>query len=592
VGTDGHTPVSGTFSFTYTPPGNSTVPVTPGTYAVVATFTSSDPNYTNASGTGSITINSTTSANVTLNNTNAAAASFGPGTFSKPMAVTAGGTNTVAFAIVAVDEASGVPGTTFTVSATYGGQAMTSAGTPSYDYNYAPISSRVFYLVNPPTGYNNLVITATPSAGTVQEIVANLVSFNGVNQTAPVRPGTYQTLHSTTGVTVGSFTATISSNASDLTLGAIEDTFHFATPASNQTVDGINAADFAFGSDHATVGAASVADTWSFTQPFAYFAYVGMSIQAASGSVLLSPTISVTGGTFTYDTNPHPATATAVGTDGHTPVSGSFTFTYTPPGNSTVPVTPGTYAVVANFTSTDPNYANASGTGSITINSVSTGNATLNNTNAAVASFGSGTFSKPMTVAAGGTNTVAFAIVSVDEASGAPGTTFNVTATYGGHAMTSAGATAYDYNYAPISSQVFYLVNPPTGTNTLVITATASSGTVQEIVANLVSYNGVNQTTPVRPGTYQTLHSTTGVAVGSFTATITSNVKDLTLGAVENTFHFASPASNQTVDGINGADFAFGSDHATIGAATVSDTWSFTLPYAYYAYAGFSIMAN
>ena len=152
-----------------------------------------------------------------------------------------------------------------------------------------------------------------------------------------------------------------------------------------------------------------------------------------------------------------------------------------------------------------------------------------------------------MSVTAGGSNTVAFATVWVDEASGAAGTTFNVTATYGGQAMTSAGATSYDYDYAPISSQVFYLVNPPTGVNTLVVTATASSGTIQEVVANLVSFNGVNQTTPVRPGTYQTLQSASGITVDSFTATISSNASDLTLGTLEQSYHFAVPASNQVV---------------------------------------------
>jgi uncharacterized repeat protein (TIGR01451 family) len=48
-------PVSGSFSITYTPSGFS-VPVNVGTYSVTAQFTSNDPNYTSASGTGMITI--------------------------------------------------------------------------------------------------------------------------------------------------------------------------------------------------------------------------------------------------------------------------------------------------------------------------------------------------------------------------------------------------------------------------------------------------------------------------------------------------------------------------------------------------------
>ncbi len=77
------------------------------------------------------------------------------------------------------------------------------------------------------------------------------------------------------------------------------------------------------------------------------------------------PTIEVTGGTFLFDFNPHPATATAIGIDGVTPVAGSFSFTYN--SSSDPPVNGGSYAVVATFTSSDPDYANGSATGTITI---------------------------------------------------------------------------------------------------------------------------------------------------------------------------------------------------------------------------------
>src|SRR5206468_7184157 len=46
--------VSGTFGVTYTPGGGP--PVNAGPYSVSVNFTSGDPNYTNSSGTGSITI--------------------------------------------------------------------------------------------------------------------------------------------------------------------------------------------------------------------------------------------------------------------------------------------------------------------------------------------------------------------------------------------------------------------------------------------------------------------------------------------------------------------------------------------------------
>jgi hypothetical protein len=78
------------------------------------------------------------------------------------------------------------------------------------------------------------------------------------------------------------------------------------------------------------------------------------------------PVITVTGGTFTFDGQPHAAIAVAAGTGGTT-VSGSFAFAYTP-GGSTAPVNAGTYSVLATFTSADPGYSNATGTATITIN--------------------------------------------------------------------------------------------------------------------------------------------------------------------------------------------------------------------------------
>lgn len=79
----------------------------------------------------------------------------------------------------------------------------------------------------------------------------------------------------------------------------------------------------------------------------------------------LAPTVAVTGGAFVYNGVAHGANATATGVSG-APVAGSFTFTYTP-GGSSPPVNVGTYSVTSQFTSTDPNYTNASNTGTITI---------------------------------------------------------------------------------------------------------------------------------------------------------------------------------------------------------------------------------
>jgi hypothetical protein len=89
----------------------------------------------------------------------------------------------------------------------------------------------------------------------------------------------------------------------------------------------------------------------------------------ASGSVNIIinprlPVITVGSATFVYDGTPHAATATATGLGGVT-VPGAFTFTYN--GSPSAPILPGTYAVVASFTSANANYANTTGTGTLTI---------------------------------------------------------------------------------------------------------------------------------------------------------------------------------------------------------------------------------
>lgn len=99
--------------------------------------------------------------------------------------------------------------------------------------------------------------------------------------------------------------------------------------------------------------------------PLAASDFLADNFVVTTAAVLAKPTIAVGGGPFTYDGTAHAATATALGTDGVTPVSGTFTYTYD--GSATVPTNAGTYAVVASFTSSDPAYANSVGTGMLTI---------------------------------------------------------------------------------------------------------------------------------------------------------------------------------------------------------------------------------
>jgi hypothetical protein len=93
----------------------------------------------------------------------------------------------------------------------------------------------------------------------------------------------------------------------------------------------------------------------------------GVSVTFGVGASLAIPTVIVNHSTFTYDGTAHAASATALASG--TAVSGSFSFTYN--GSSAIPTDAGTYAVVATFTSGDPNYSGTIATGTLTINPAS-----------------------------------------------------------------------------------------------------------------------------------------------------------------------------------------------------------------------------
>lgn len=93
------------------------------------------------------------------------------------------------------------------------------------------------------------------------------------------------------------------------------------------------------------------------------------SNEMGQGTVVIqpaSPAITVFGGFFNYNAGQHPASATASGVGGTT-VPGSFSYTYSPPGDGTIPVNAGSYGVTTHFTSGDPNYTDAQGSGTITV---------------------------------------------------------------------------------------------------------------------------------------------------------------------------------------------------------------------------------
>jgi len=369
---------AGTGSTAVTYNGSTDVPTNAGTYNVVATFTSSDPNYSNATGTGTLTIKPATPT-----------VSVPGGTF------TYDGSAHPATATAAGVGGASVDGTfAFTYSPggttppTNAGTYSVSAAFTSSNANYTNATGTGTIAINPATptvsvtggafSYDGNPHAATATAtGVGGATVAGTLSFtyNG-SSTPPTNAGTYAVVATFTSSdpnytnTTGKGTITIST-AQGLLLSVTGGTFTFdgaAHPAAAAaTVDGTpvpGTFSFTYNGDSAEP---TNAGTYDVLVTFTPDDTTNYEVATASGTIVINPampTVVVTGGTFAYDGSPHPAKATATGVGGAT-VAGTFSFTYN--GSSTPPTNAGTYAVVATFASGDPNYSNATGTGSITI---------------------------------------------------------------------------------------------------------------------------------------------------------------------------------------------------------------------------------
>jgi streptogramin lyase len=427
TGVDG-TGVNGSFSYLYYPgtsvtgSGSSTAPSDVGTYTVVATFTSTDPNYGNAQSspvtftvanpfTGSYagTYAGTATAsghnrsisggvNFTVNNAGVVSVTHpGPGQGSVAVAGNAtltgvgtiGGLSNVSYAYTGtiVIPSTGRIAAQGTWSATFNGGS--ASGTWSAT---APLTPTV--TVSDAGGfYNGRSYPASAIAtGTGGSVVKGSFAFTyyigasgkGVGSAIPpVNAGTY--------TVVASF-ATSDPNYRNARSVPLVFTIARATPKITVTDGGTyNGRPFPASGKASGVGGVVVAGTFYFSY------YAGSSVSGAPlpaapagggtytvealfasgnrnyssaqwGPVTFTitgarPRVTVSAAGGTYNGQPLPASATATGLTGTT-VSGSFSFTYytgrttAATGRGTAPTDAGTYTVVATFTSTDPNYAN------------------------------------------------------------------------------------------------------------------------------------------------------------------------------------------------------------------------------------------
>ena len=348
--------VNGTFSFTYN--GSNQAPVNVGSYAVVASFTSGNTNFQDATGNGNITITKA-DAVVVVNGTTVTYDGHEHG---------ASGT------------ATGATGEDLTALLDLGPKFTDAPGGTAHwtfagDGNYNGTSGSVAITINKANAtvtVNGTTVTydghehgATGTAtGVDSEDLGSLLDLGAKYTNVPggtanwnfAGNGNYNATSGSVGITINKAKATV-------TVTGGEFTYNGQPHGASGTATGVGGVDRSsclnLGDPFTNVPGGTA--NWTFTG--------GINYEDASGSVDIkinkaTPVVNVTGGTYTYDGHSHPATATSAGLNGS--VAGTFSFTYN--GSVSEPVNAATYEVAATFTSTDGNYENATGAGTITIN--------------------------------------------------------------------------------------------------------------------------------------------------------------------------------------------------------------------------------
>jgi hypothetical protein len=379
VGNDGATPVPGSFAYSYN--GDSTPPIAAGTYAVTATFTSTDPTYASAVATSTLTIAAATPQIWII------AGTFNYDGKAHEVTATALGIDGVApvdgsFVFTYNDDSTAPIGPgLFNVSATF----------ISNDPNYSSDVNSSYLIINSPgamapslslfvgsASYDGMAHAASASAFAADQVTpvegGFLFTYNGSTD-APVNAGTY--------AVIAKFISADSQYANTITTGtltinAVEPTFSWNATSFGYdgTSHGLAAA--ALGVDQATTvsGTLSVTYNGSVTQPVnagvyevsvAFISndpnYLSASTTseltitpAMSYAYVLSPNYN-----STYDGTQHNFVGAAVGATGAS-VNGIFTFNYYQQYYpytqlSGAPRDVGNYSFTEFFTSLDPNYA-------------------------------------------------------------------------------------------------------------------------------------------------------------------------------------------------------------------------------------------
>ena len=408
LGIDGSTPVPGSFAFTYN--GSVIPPTIPGLYSVVASFTSTDALYGSAMGTGTLTIRSI--------------GNLAPVIALSHLSYNYDGTPHSALATATNSSGATIPGQ---FKITYNGatDAPVNYGVYtvlaqfiSHDPNYHDGQATATMAIHKATPTADIGWLPYPGSAPVPAIAYDGQSHEATAIAYDVYglalPGTFSFSYSASPVNAGSYVVTASfvsgdsnyANASLTQTLIIEAAVPyvdivFADPAvtygsnyyygvydghvwsaqataydlsGNALAGSMLVSYYAYDvntNDYTTLLASAPSNAGSYLITSAYtsadsnyantIGYGWLQVDAAA------PQLNI-GGTFNYDGLGHAAAVQALGVNGATPVSGSFTILYD--GSSTLPINAGSYSVSVAFASADPNYTDMTGDGTLVINKV------------------------------------------------------------------------------------------------------------------------------------------------------------------------------------------------------------------------------
>jgi hypothetical protein len=367
--------VSGSSAVTYN--ALAAVPTSAGTYAVSASFTSSDPNYANATGSGTLIINKADSTTV-VSVPGGVAFTFDAAAHPATVSVTgAGDLSLTPDPVYSCGHSPiNVADSGCTASYNFAGDANHNPSSDSKTYTINKATPVVSVSGGPFTfdGSAHAATILVSGVGGANVSGSSAITYNGT-ATVPTNAGTYAVLASfssgdnnydnasgsgsilinkanSTTVVSGNFTFTYDGNAHSATVSVTGAGGLSLTP------------DPVYSCGHAPINVADSGCTASYN--FAGDDNHNPSSDSKTYTIAkATPLVTVSGGPFTFDGNSHGATVAVRGIGGAV-VSGSASVTYN--GSATLPLHAGGYAVAVTFTSADNNYDNASGSGSITMN--------------------------------------------------------------------------------------------------------------------------------------------------------------------------------------------------------------------------------